>query len=96
MRIYVLNFLDFVVLQFKSVIEEDDEDIDEDDVGDEELVQLVVMVKDYMEFEGDIDIEIEVLEGERGVVVGFDFLFEVFLNILLYVSKVYYVLDLVW
>lgn len=40
------------------------------------------MVLVFSEFEEEIDIEIEVFEGEWGVVVGFDFIFEVLINIL--------------
>ena len=59
-------------LQFKRVIEEDDEDIDEDDVGDEELAQLVAMATAHTESEGESDTETEAPEGERGAAVGSD------------------------
>ncbi|XP_067038212.1 uncharacterized protein [Acropora muricata] len=58
--------------QFKSVIEEDDEDIDEDDVGDEELAKLVAMASALTESEGETDTETEAPEGERVPAVGSD------------------------
>ena len=82
----------FVIItsQFKSVIEEDDEDIDEDDVGDEELAQLVAMATAHTETEEDTDTETEAPEGERGAAVGSDsFNNEAFSNTPLHVSKVY-------
>lgn len=86
-----MNLLDFVASQFKSVIEEDDEDIDEDDVGDEELAQLVAMAKDHTESEGDTDTETEAPEGERGAAVGSDSLSEASSNTPLHVSKLQHV-----
>jgi len=83
--------LDFVASQFKSVIEEDDEDIDEDDVGDEELAQLVAMAKEHTESEGDTDTETEPPEGERGAAVGSDSLSEASSNTPLHVSELQYV-----
>ncbi|XP_074617322.1 ras and EF-hand domain-containing protein homolog isoform X4 [Acropora palmata] len=58
--------------QFKSVKEEDDEDIDEDDVGDEELAKLVAMASAFTESEGETDTETEAPEGERVPAVGSD------------------------
>ena len=66
--------------QFKRVIEEDDEDIDEDDVGDEELAQLVAMATAHTESEGESDTETEAPEGERGAAVGSDSLSEASTN----------------
>ena len=86
-----MNLLDFVASQFKSVIEEDDEDIDEDDVGDEELAQLVAMAKEHTESEGDTDTETEPPEGERGAAVGSDSLSEASSNTPLHVSELQYV-----
>ncbi|XP_020614148.1 ras and EF-hand domain-containing protein homolog isoform X7 [Orbicella faveolata] len=79
---------DVNTMTFKSVIEEDDEDIDEDDVGDEELAQLVAMAKDHTESEGDTDTETEAPEGERGAAVGSDSLSEASSNTPLHTSVV--------
>lgn len=76
----------FFTSQFKSVIEEDDEDIDEDDVGDEELAQLVAMAKTHTESE-DSDTETEAPEGERGAAVGSDSTSEASTNTPLHVSN---------
>lgn len=82
-----LAFIDcFSTVQFKSVIEEDDEDIDEDDVGDEELAQLVAMARAHTESEDDSETEIELPEGERGAAVGSDSLSEASSNTPLHVS----------
>lgn len=75
-----------IIIQFKSVIEEDDEDIDEDDVGDEELAQLVAMARANTESEDDSETEAEAPEGERGAAVGSDSLSEAFSNTPLHVS----------
>nr|XP_058949593.1 ras and EF-hand domain-containing protein-like isoform X5 [Pocillopora verrucosa] len=72
--------------QFKSVIEEDDEDIDEDDVGDEELAQLVAMARANTESEDDSETEAEAPEGERGAAVGSDSLSEASSNTPLHAS----------
>ncbi|XP_067038216.1 ras and EF-hand domain-containing protein homolog isoform X5 [Acropora muricata] len=63
---------DATTMTFKSVIEEDDEDIDEDDVGDEELAKLVAMASALTESEGETDTETEAPEGERVPAVGSD------------------------
>ena len=75
-----------ITIQFKSVIEEDDEDIDEDDVGDEELAQLVAMARANTESEDDTETEAEAPEGERGAAVGSDSLSEASSNTPLHVS----------
>lgn len=67
-------------LQFKRVIEEDDEDIDEDDMRDEELAELVAMATAHTESEGESDTETEAPEGERGAAVGSDSLSEASTN----------------
>lgn len=67
-------------MTFKSVIEEDDEDIDEDDVGDEELAKLVAMASALTESEGETDTETEAPEGERVPAVGSDSTSEVSSN----------------
>ena len=74
------------MLQFKSVIEEDDEDIDEDDVGDEELAQLVAMATALTESESEEETETEEPEGERGAAVGSDSTSEASTNTPLHVS----------
>ncbi|PFX24600.1 Ras and EF-hand domain-containing protein [Stylophora pistillata] len=72
--------------QFKSVIEEDDEDIDEDDVGDEELAQLVAMARANTESEDDSETEAEAPEEERVPAVGSDSLSEASSNTPLHAS----------
>ena len=76
--------------QFKSVIEEDDEDIDEDDVADEELAQLVAMATALTESEEDTDTETEAPEGERGAAVGSDSTSEASTNTPMHVSHSYF------
>lgn len=71
-----------IIIQFKSVIEEDDED----DVGDEELAQLVAMARANTESEDDSETEAEAPEGERGAAVGSDSLSEASSNTPLHVS----------
>ncbi|XP_078366530.1 uncharacterized protein LOC144650680 isoform X3 [Oculina patagonica] len=71
--------------QFKSVIEEDHEDIDEDDVGDEELAQLVAMARANTESEDDSETETELPE-ERGAAVGSESLSEASSNTPLHAS----------
>ncbi|XP_027038449.1 ras and EF-hand domain-containing protein homolog isoform X7 [Pocillopora damicornis] len=77
---------DVNTMTFKSVIEEDDEDIDEDDVGDEELAQLVAMARANTESEDDSETEAEAPEGERGAAVGSDSLSEASSNTPLHAS----------
>lgn len=76
--------------QFKSVIEEDDEDIDEDDVADEELAQLVAMATALTESEEDTDTETEPPEGERLAAVGSDSTSEASTNTPVHVSHSYF------
>lgn len=85
-------YTQFVVFQqqFKSVIEEDDEDIDEDDVADEELAQLVAMATALTESEEDTDTETEAPEGERGAAVGSDSTSEASTNTPMHVSHSYF------
>ena len=68
--------------QFKSVLEEDEDDLDEYDVGDEELAKLVAMTSaDTDETDSDSDTETELPE-ERGAAVGADSLSEASSNTL--------------
>lgn len=76
--------------QFKSVIEEDDEDIDEDDVADEELAQLVAMATALTESEEDTDTETEPPEGERLAAVGSDSTSEASTNTPVHVSQLFF------
>ncbi|XP_068722019.1 ras and EF-hand domain-containing protein-like isoform X2 [Montipora capricornis] len=73
--------------QFKSVIEEDDEDIDEDDVGDEELAELVAMASALSESEEETDTDTEAPAGVRGAAVGSDSTSEASTNTPLNVSS---------
>ncbi|XP_022792274.1 ras and EF-hand domain-containing protein homolog isoform X7 [Stylophora pistillata] len=77
---------DVNTVTFKSVIEEDDEDIDEDDVGDEELAQLVAMARANTESEDDSETEAEAPEEERVPAVGSDSLSEASSNTPLHAS----------
>ena len=77
-----------IFIQFKSVIEEDDEDIDEDDVGDEELAQLVAMARANTESEDDSETEAEAPEEERVPAVGSDSLSEASSNTPLHVITI--------
>ncbi|KAM7439153.1 hypothetical protein ABFA07_011420 [Porites harrisoni] len=77
---------DVNTMTFKSVIEEDDEDIDEDDVADEELAQLVAMATALTESEEDTDTETEAPEGERLAAVGSDSTSEASTNTPMHVS----------
>ncbi|XP_078366535.1 ras and EF-hand domain-containing protein-like isoform X8 [Oculina patagonica] len=76
---------DVNTMTFKSVIEEDHEDIDEDDVGDEELAQLVAMARANTESEDDSETETELPE-ERGAAVGSESLSEASSNTPLHAS----------
>lgn len=78
---------DVTTMTFKSVIEEDDEDIDEDDVRDEELAELVAMASALSESEEETDTETEAPEGERGAAVGSDSTSEASTNTPLNVSS---------
>ncbi|XP_068722023.1 ras and EF-hand domain-containing protein homolog isoform X6 [Montipora capricornis] len=78
---------DVTTMTFKSVIEEDDEDIDEDDVGDEELAELVAMASALSESEEETDTDTEAPAGVRGAAVGSDSTSEASTNTPLNVSS---------
>ncbi|XP_032237890.2 ras and EF-hand domain-containing protein isoform X12 [Nematostella vectensis] len=75
--------------QFKSVIKEDEEDIDEDDVDDEELAQLVAMATGLTDSEEETETEDDdTTVGVREAAVGADSISEASTNTALNMSNV--------